>query len=139
MNKQIEVQRFQIDQFTYELRLMPAGSVTLSLVDGYAKGVGNIRRAYRERDPFERFGDYDPSDFGLTGDEDLGVNAFALGRECVNRIAGWANRVKPGYFILSPSTQRKEGVYDRIAKIIDRKVKGYSHQKIKKSHYFFRK
>jgi len=61
-----------------------------------------------------------------------------LTRECVNRIAGWANRVRPGYFILSPATDRKERVYDRLAKIIARKVKGYSHHKIGKSNYFYR-
>ena len=138
MNKHIEIQKFQVGNFTYELRLMPAGAVSLSLIDGYVPGIGSIRKAYRKRDPFERWDEYDPDDFGLVDDQDFDVPVFQLTRECVNRISGWANRVKPGYFIISPSTDRKEPVYDRFAKIIGRKVKGYTSQKIRRGHHFYR-
>lgn len=138
MQKRVEIQKFSVGSFEYELRLKPAGAVTLSLVGGYAKGVGNIRQAYRESDPFARFDEYDPDDFALFDDEDFDVPVFQLARECVNRISGWANRVKPGYFIISPSTQRKEPVYDRLSKMIERKIRGYSHQKMRRSHYFYR-
>ena len=137
--KQKETQVFDVGSFRYELQFVSPGAVSLYLVDGYASGVGNIREAYRERDPFQKWEDYDPSDFGLVDDLGLDVPVFQLVRECVNRIAGWANRQKPGYFIVSPSTDRKEQLYDRVAKIIARKIgNGYSHYKIRKSHYFYR-
>jgi hypothetical protein len=138
MNKYSEIQSFSIGAFDYKLVLHPAGGVSLLLVDGFVPGIGDLRKAYEEYDPFQKWEDYDPDSFALTGDEDFNVPVFALTRECVNRIAGWANRVRPGYFILSPATDRKERVYDRLAKIIARKVKGYSHHKIGKSNYFYR-
>lgn len=136
--KKHENQVFDIGSFRYELRFKSPGSVSLYSIGGYSKSVGNIRDAYREHDPFQKWEDYDPDEFGLIDDQDFDVPVFQLARECVNRIAGWANREKPGFFLLSPSTDRKEKVYDRIAKIIDRKVKGYQHYKIRKSHYFYR-
>jgi len=136
--KQKETQVFEVGSFRYELRFISPGSVSLYLVDGYADSVGDIRQAYRERDPFQKWEEYDPDEFGLVDDHDFDVPVFQLTRECVNRIAGWANRMKPGYFIISPTTDRKEAVYDRLAKIIERKVRGYTHYKIRKSHYFYR-
>lgn len=133
-----EVQRFQIEQFEYELQLQAPGPVMLSLVGGRVPGIGDIRQAYREYDPFEKWEDYDPDDFFLDDDYDFGVNSFALMRECINRVSGWANRVRPGYFTFTSSTDRKIRVYQRIAKIIGSKINSYSYQPIQDAHVFYR-
>lgn len=138
-----EIQEFKLDRVFYRLVLPKdgnGGSIALHLVGGYAPRVGDLRRAREEYDPFQRWEDYDPDDFFLVGDEDLGVNVFTLARACLKRIEGWIAREHPGYFLFSSSTDRKQPLYDRFAKILLRRIekKHYSYQKLGKGHYFFR-
>lgn len=143
-DKRFEIQRFKVENLLYEL-ILPKdgtpGSVSLVLVGGYSPKVGDVRTIRESYDPFAKWGDDDNDDFSLMGDEDVGSNVFLLGRECLNRINGWVNREKPGYFLLSPSTERKEPIYDRFSKILEKKLEkngGYQSQKIGNSYYFYR-
>lgn len=133
-----EVQEFWIGSFRYRLLLRSPGAIALLLMGGYSRKVGDLRNAFEEYDPFQKWEDYDPDDFALTGDEDLGVDVFSLKRECVNRIAGWVNRARPGFFSISPSTDRKEPLYDRISQEVASKIRGYTNQKINRSYQFYR-
>ena len=133
----IERQTFTIDGFDYALVLPECGGLTLALTNGYLSGRGPLRGIYEEDDPFEKWEDYDPR-IEVFDDITLGINAFRLIREARNRINGWANRVRPSYFFISPSTDRKAPVYDRICALLARRIKGYHYQRIGGSHQFYR-
>lgn len=135
---QTEVQDFWIHSFKYRLYLPSQGSINLTLIDGYSQKIGDLRRAREEYDPFQKWEDYDPNDFSLVGDENIGANPFALKRECIQRIVGWANSNKPGFFTISASTDRKSYLYNRVCKHLSEKLDGYAQQTIGTSHYFFR-
>lgn len=136
--KSTEKQSFWVGGFRYELTLKSPGAIALHLVDGYVRGIGNIRGAYRERDLLATWDEYDPNEFGLIDDLDFDVPVFQLTRECINRIADWANRVQPGFFVISTKSNRKQRVYERLMPIIQRKVNGFSYQKMGSGHYFYR-
>ena len=132
-----ERQDFIVDGFHYILVMTECGAITLSLTDGYIPGKGFVRGLYEEHDPFERWEDYNP-EIRLTQDIPIGVNAFKLIREVRRRIRGWISRIRPSYFSISPGTDRKSPVFDRICELLARHIKQYSHQRISQTHYFYR-
>lgn len=138
MKRFFEKQEFSIGGLDYELTMAFPGRVSLLLVGGYSPKIGSIRKAREEYDPFQKWEDYDPDDFFLSGDEDVGADVFALSRQCMHRVVGWAKRIRPGYFAISPSTDRKEPIYDRLCARMSTRLPEYSHQKLGKSHYFYR-
>ena len=109
----------------------------LALTNGYLPGQGYLSDVYREYDPFEKWEDFNPS-IEVTDDIAIGINAFKLVREVSNRINGWVNRVHPSYFMISPNSKRKAPVYERACKLLARRIRGYSVQRIGDTHYFFR-
>lgn len=131
-------QEFYVGGLRYKMTFNDPGSVSLYLMGGYSKKIGDVRKARDEYDPFQKWEDYDPDDFFLMGDEDVGVDVYKLMRECMNRLMGWVKGRRPKYFVISPSTERKEKLYDRIAEKVAKRLKEYNHQKIKNSHYFYR-
>jgi hypothetical protein len=133
-----KIQEFSVGSLVYELILPPQGSISLRLVGGYSPKIGGIRAALEEYDPFQKWEDYDPNEFGVLGDEDVGVNVFALKRECVKRIIGWAKKSRPSYFTFSSSTERKIRLYERVSREIVRKLPEYSFQKVGCAHHFYR-
>ena len=140
MWKKPETHEFTIGEFLYRLEMHSEGQVVLFLLDGYSEKLNsNIRKLFEEPfDPLTPWGEYDYYDLVITSDVDVGANVFLLARECINRIAGWANKTKPGYFAISPSTPRKEKIYDRAVRILNSKIKNYAHFKIDNTHYFYR-
>jgi hypothetical protein len=132
-----ERHEFKVDGFDYVLVLSETGNVALALTDGHIANRGWLSTLYRERDPFEKWEDYEPG-VELLDDIDIGINAFRLMREVRGRINGWINRTRPSYFIISPNTERKALIYARISALLARRIRGYHCQPIGQSFYFFR-
>jgi hypothetical protein len=107
------------------------------LTNGYIPGRGHLSDIYREYDPFEKWEDFDPS-IEVTDDIAIGVNVFQLVREVRNRINGWANRVRPSYFMIGANSERKTAIYERACELLARRIRGYSVQYIGDTFYFFR-
>jgi len=138
MKNTVERQEFSIDGLRYELTMTSPGGVNLLLIGGYSPKIGDIRRAREEYDPFQKWEDDDPYDFFLKWDEDVGADVSALTRQCMHRVIGWVKRMRPGYFVISPSTDRRERIYDRLCARMETRLPEYNRQKIRRSHYFYR-
>ena len=139
-----ETQEFRIGSLDYEL-ILPIngtpGSINLLLVGGWSPKVGIIRKAPQDvYDPLQDWYECEADSFSLLGDEDVGADVFKLSRECLNRIVGWVNREKPGYFLVSPSTERKIPLYDRFARILEKRIgsSGYFYQRVENCYHFYR-
>ena len=143
------IHNINIDSVDYELHFSKyTGEITLLLTGGYSRKVGSIVKAFStvNYDDAAHWATFDGNDldeldnFSTTQDVDIDVPVFKLAREVMNKVVGWVNSEKPGRFHFKPSTTRKELIYDRFAKILNKRVgDSYYYQTIGSSHHWFRK